>query len=195
MLRERLRSATKPLHDRLDLGLGAVINDVDKRLYTNLLIRFLGFFIPWEDRVKRALDAGPLAEMFASRSKIGWLTADLDALGFDAAARSKIPLAQDLPSVSGIGRALGSMYVIEGSTLGGVHVARRIEEKLGLDANSGLRYFQSYGANRTAKWREFLEILESHSSPQVDSEAVAAAVETFEYMSDWLVPSERNSTL
>lgn len=195
MLREKLRDATKPLHDRLDLGLGAVVNDVDKTSYIDLLCRFLGFLIPWEDRVRRVFEGGPLAATFAARSKIGWLIADLESLGFDDAARSQIPIAEDLPNVSTLGRALGSMYVIEGSTLGGVHVARRLEEKLGLNANNGLRYFNNYGAGRNSKWREFIEILEAHSSPSVDAEAVAAAIDTFKYLGDWLVPATQDLTL
>ena len=82
--------------------------------------------------------------------------------------------------------AFGAMYVIEGSTLGGTIIARRIRDALGLDETTGCAYFRSYGRATGAMWTAFRRKLQCLSSPSFDDAAVASAHRTFAAMQSWL---------
>lgn len=119
-----------------------------------------------------------------------WL-ADLAGLEFDARRRS-VQLAADLaaldgepPSkpgrsstVAGVGEALGRMYVLEGSTLGG-RVIRRAVEARG-DGMSGLSFLDPYGERVGERWRAFLAVVDRQVRTPEDIEAmVGGAVAGF----------------
>jgi heme oxygenase len=48
------------------------------------------------------------------------------------------------------------MYVVEGSTLGGRYILRNIKSTLQLDENTGATYFNGYGADTSANWKQFI---------------------------------------
>jgi heme oxygenase len=81
---------------------------------------------------------------------------------------------------------LGSMYVVEGSTLGGAIIAREVENRLGLTAETGCAYFRSYGRDIAAMWKSFGAVLLEASSPEADDLIVGAAQDTFTVMHHWL---------
>ena len=85
--------------------------------------------------------------------------------------------------------ALGAMYVVEGSTLGGAIIARQVERALGLTTESGCAYFRSYGPAISPMWKSFGAVLLASSSPETDDEIVASANRTFAIMQDWLCES------
>ena len=119
-----------------------------------------------------------------------WL-ADLAGLEFDARRRS-VQLAVDLavldgdpPSkpehalaVTSVSEALGRMYVLEGSTLGG-QVIRRAVEARG-DGMRGLSFLDPYGERVGERWRAFLAVVDRHVRAPEDMEAmVGGAVAGF----------------
>lgn len=58
--------------------------------------------------------------------------------------------------------ALGILYVIEGSTLGGRFILRNISTVEGLDTNKGVSYFTGYGDKTGSNWKSFLSVLEEY---------------------------------
>lgn len=86
--------------------------------------------------------------------KTGWLAADLSALGQDvppdAAVRTNMP---------GRGAALGTLYVLEGATLG-LHQVRRRLPGAHPAVMTGGRFMSAYGAHTGPLWTAFLEELE-----------------------------------
>jgi heme oxygenase len=78
------------------------------------------------------------------------------------------------------------MYVIEGSTLGGAVIAREVERRLGLTAETGCAYFRSYGRDTARMWTSFGAALLAASSPDTDDLIVETARRTFDVMHDWL---------
>jgi len=56
-----------------------------------------------------------------------------------------IALREALPQLASLGRAFGVLYVLEGSTLGGRHIALALEKRLGLTAGNGAMFFNAYG--------------------------------------------------
>ena len=73
---------------------------------------------------------------------------------------SSRPVLDDLAAV------LGSLYVIEGSALGGRVIAPQLKRTLGLTQGAGASYFHGFGGETAAMWSNFrvlaaLEIGES----------------------------------
>lgn len=121
-------------------------------------------------------------------------TAGLSTVIADAAARTKLPLLErDLRSIGaapdrlrvsapalGLAEALGAMYVLEGSTLGGQVIARHVAGPLGVTADSGLAFFTCYGARTGEMWKRFGDALESWAADDGDADAVVAgAIQCF----------------
>jgi heme oxygenase len=182
-LLERLKTETRPAHDRIEAAI-----DLDRRIasrdgYRDLLIRFYGFHKAWED------DAAEVAHdrtFFRRRCKTGLLARDLAALGLAPDAIAALPQCRPLMPLPAPEAVLGSMYVVEGSTLGGAIIAREAERRLGLTPEAGCAYFRSYGRETAAMWKSFGAVLLEASSPEADDVIVASAQKTFDIMHDWL---------
>lgn len=58
--------------------------------------------------------------------------------------------------------ALGILYVVEGSTLGGRFILKNIMTVPGLDKDQGISYFKGYGEKTGSYWKSFLTFLESY---------------------------------
>lgn len=58
--------------------------------------------------------------------------------------------------------ALGILYVVEGSTLGGRFILKNISTISGLDNEQGTSYFQGYGDNTGSYWKTFLGYLSKY---------------------------------
>jgi heme oxygenase len=72
--------------------------------------------------------------------------------------------------------ALGFMYVMEGSKLGGKVIFKHIQSTLGFSADWGARFISDYGNNTGIAWREFLTLLSTHVNDNGgEAEAIAGA--------------------
>src|SRR5690606_1512986 len=116
MLRDALREQTRAQHARLEQRLAIEQRVRDRDAYVELLGRFHGFYKPFETRLltfARAFHEHGV--MLSERMKTALLERDLHALG-----ESEFELADStfLPSIATFPRAVGSLYVMEGSTLG-----------------------------------------------------------------------------
>jgi heme oxygenase len=58
-----------------------------------------------------------------------------------------------------LAHALGLLYVLEGATLGGQLLRRRLGPALGLTEERGLAFFTAYGAEVGPMWRAFADAL------------------------------------
>ncbi len=182
-LLERLKVETRPAHDRIEaaMELGRCIASRDA--YRSLLIRFYGFHSAWE---RSAAAAAPDRTFFESRCKTRLLVRDLVALGLGENEIIRLPQCDPLMPLSSSAAVLGSMYVVEGSTLGGAIIARQVERNLGFDGQTGCAYFRGYGRDSAVMWKQFGAMLLEASSPETEVVIVAAAQETFRVMHDWL---------
>jgi heme oxygenase (biliverdin-IX-beta and delta-forming) len=119
-----------------------------------------------------------------ARRKASALRADLAALGV---AADDCEMCADVPKVTTIAAALGRLYVLEGSTVGG-QMAREVGKRLGLGPQNGGEFFSSYGPRVGEMWKSFTRDLEEYSSANPDSreETIATAIATFECFSRWL---------
>ena len=83
--------------------------------------------------------------------------------------------------------ALGYLYVVEGSTLGGQILMRQLGSRLGVTAESGAAYLSSYGTDVGRNWNRFRDSMRAavRTEDEVD-QVVSAAHETFESLLNWL---------
>jgi heme oxygenase len=87
------------------------------------------------------------------------LAHDLEALVGEVAPSPVLRSVVARPSASGV---WGVAYVMEGSSLGGLALAPRVEALLGLARGEGTRYFRFRGASTREAWGRFLVRLDDH---------------------------------
>ncbi len=178
-----LRVGTRDLHDRTEVAFVLAGPDVSRDAYVAVLAHLAAY----SARAEAALApwAPALAALgldLAARRKAPLLRRDLAALGArrDAAPAGAALAAErhdrPLPSAAA---ALGTLYVLEGATLGGQLLRRRLGPALGLTAASGLAFFTAYGAEVGPMWKAFglaLERFDAATPEPARPAAHAAAV-------------------
>ena len=189
-LLSRLKNETAACHARLENALDLMRDDLQRDEYIALLERLYGYVAPWEDAAAACMPAS-LAGFFDERRKAALLAADLAALTGERRPVGCVPQADvryDLPRLHNIGDAFGSMYVMEGSTLGGRFIAPHVASRLDLAPGLGMAYFDGYGARTGSMWNAFRETAAA-CVPEIQyDDAVKAAIATFESLQSWLCP-------
>ena len=176
-----LRIGTRAAHDQLEGTLGLLDDRLDLEAYRTVIERFYGFWRNWEPRMAILFQD---AAFLDPRRRVHLLQADLAALGLSAQAVAMLPTCP-LPLLRNGVEALGSLYVMEGSTLGGRVIERNVERCLGLNAQHGCTYFAGYGTHTGAMWRQLLARLDQ--APAADAAQVTdGATATFERLAWWL---------
>lgn len=175
----RLRAATAEAHAALERDLDWQERVATLPGYRVLLARLRGFHAAYEPAIAEGLADAPF---FEPRRRLDALDADLSALGLDAAARAALPVPA-APAFAGEGAAMGALYVLEGSTLGGIVIGRHVG---GLHGEAApLAYYAGRGREAGPLWRTFRERLDG-LDPAQETAAFAAGVATFEAMREWL---------
>ncbi|GLY18316.1 biliverdin-producing heme oxygenase [Kineosporia rhizophila] len=178
-----LRAATRPAHERLDRLVD--LRSWDRATHQWWLQRMLGLHEPLE----RELAAeGPIAP---ARRRSTQIEADLRSLGLTAAAVRALPRSPLPPAPTGP-RALGQLYVLDGSALGGAVIAHHaIAAGVPQSACTSLVHSKA----RIACWRETRQRLDD-LGPEALTHAVRAAVELFAVFEAWLhTPAPGRPTL
>ncbi|MBL8772825.1 MAG: biliverdin-producing heme oxygenase [Phenylobacterium sp.] len=167
----RVRDATREPHQRLERRLDILrrIACADQR--RELVGRFGALHVDAETALAPWLSG--MAELdFEARRRSPRLARDMAVLGLRAPSGGGEPIR-----LRNVGEALGLMYVLEGSTLGG-RVIRRHVEGAGGDL-TGLSFLDPYGRRAGERWRGFLSVLSA--APQAD-DVVAGSVAGFEHV-------------
>lgn len=188
MIMTQLRERTRDLHRRTESAVDLMnrLDSVDS--YTRLLCRFYGLYAPLECCISTVATDRANNLNLQERRKSRFLLEDLGRLGLSSDEISQIPTCKDLPELKSLDEALGCLYVLEGSTLGGQIIRREVESRLGLTAETGCRFFTGYGDRTGIAWREFCEHLNSYAEehPGAQEKIVSAAEETFQRFGEWV---------
>jgi heme oxygenase len=184
-----LRARTAEAHGRLERDLDLLGDPLDRDRFIHLLERFHGFHAVWEPRVDRMM--GNEAAFLVPRHRTHRAAQDLMALGHTARDIAELPLCLAAARlVSSPEAAIGSLYVMEGSTLGGQITSLCLQRAAWLPPD-GLGYFDPYGPATGTMWRYF-RIWAATASKFGSADAIiAGAVETFHTLQAWLVPVRR----
>ncbi len=159
-----LRAATGDRHKALEatpLSTKLVSKGVTEGDYANYLLHMQGVIAFCEERVF------PVTEYLFSdmeeRSKLSAIEADIEVLDGKAKLPAAVPPYTPSMPQGDVAFALGYMYVIEGSTLGGRMLLNHVKSVLGFDEHKGARFFAGYGADTGQLWKEFLRVLSGYA--------------------------------
>lgn len=179
-LLDRLRRETAAQHRELEATVDITARLAAPESYRQLLAAFYGFYAPLELQLRRA--APTLDAMHGRFEKCRWLAEDLAQLG--VADPTQLPRCRSFPRLDNRPRVLGTMYVIEGSTLGGRHISALLDA--GAAADMPRRFFTSYGSEVGTMWRSFVAQLNELTAPADHDIAAENARATFDSMREWL---------
>ncbi len=186
--RIELRHATAAVHERLHhVPVFAALAEgrLDRAAYVDLLGRLYGFHDPFEAAVDRA---GPSGLPPAEWRRAHLLRSDMAALGQSEATIQRLPRYPVVSSQWTPAWAMGVLYVIEGSTLGGRVLARQLDHLAPQDSEFGRSFLLAGTGMGHVRWRDFCAAIDACGTDTASrAEMVAGAVETFRCFETWFV--------
>ncbi|QMU28915.1 biliverdin-producing heme oxygenase [Adhaeribacter radiodurans] len=154
--------------------------------YTQILRKFYGFFQPLENAIHHVAGLEYYLPDLATRRKAASILQDLRAIHQENIVLATLPLCPDVPIISDFNGALGALYVMEGSTLGGKFISKIVYETLGFTPENGIAFFNGYGTQTGPKWKAFQEALRRYTSTSTQEEAIVnSATCTFQKLEVW----------
>lgn len=174
MISTELKERTKDAHMALEKIVVEHLKAIQTREdYTRLLKYFYAFF----QEVEKAIAPFVTSEVvpdYSERRNASHLKADIEALGGDV--RKDMPQAA-VPSITNKYQALGALYVMEGSVLGGRTIVKMLGKS---NISTGISFFSGYGENTPVLWGRFIELLNQQiTREEHKQEAIQAAKDTF----------------
>ncbi|HTI32607.1 MAG TPA: biliverdin-producing heme oxygenase [Miltoncostaea sp.] len=145
-LSDRLARGTAPLHEHVDGRLDLPDGIADRAHYRLLL----GAMLRAWDAVERTLATSGAAQALGLDA-----IRRSDALRDDLAVLGGSPAPADRPAAAmGVAEGVGTIYVLEGSALGGPVIAPLLERHLGLSAGEGTSFFRGLGPGTARRWSD-----------------------------------------
>lgn len=183
LLRARTRAAhasieTVPAMARL------MAPDLTLAEYIDVLQCMYAFHDAVEPPVARALRQVPEAAPLLTTVRMDALVDDLAWFG----VRPSLPTPA-LPGLTSMAAALGALYVVEGSNLGGRIIGRHVSVSLGVSDGAGGSFYCGHGAETArARWQTLCALLEGPiAGPAAADETIAAAAcDTFDCLERWM---------
>jgi heme oxygenase len=181
-----LRTGTAAAHEAVERTLGLLDPDLNRSRLTDVLTRMHGFWHAAEAGIDDWADRFPddaESVTWSVRRRTALFAADLRTLGAAPAETGPV-----LPRANDTDDALGRLYVLEGSTLGGTFIDRHLA---GLPSLGGvrLRAFSPYGAETGAMWHAFRRVTRARVAAGGDADAMlTAATGTFRALTAWCRP-------
>jgi heme oxygenase len=187
----RLRTETAAEHQAVEESLDLLSPDLSRDRLVDVLTRMHGFWQAAEGDLDAWADAHPAdAERvdWAARHRSDLFAADLSALGAAPADPADGP---QLPAVPDTDAALGRLYVLEGSSLGGVFIDRHLATLPQLAFAGRMSCFSPYGERTGAMWHALRTVTRARVAEGGDAgRVVSAARQTFGALATWCSPVE-----
>lgn len=187
MLQEILKSATKAHHDELE-SLMYVNEIMNKTLtleqYKTLLATNYIVHSAIESQLHDALDADLKEQLdIENRNKLAALEQDLAEMEMNKedlnALKFSLPAITDHNNAS----SLGAMYVLEGATLGGNVIQKKLRANPAFEDLS-LHYYTVYAQNLMPNWLSFVKVLNSSVAETDYPDAEQSAVNMFQHIAE-----------
>jgi len=182
----RLRAGTRDAHDRIETvpALHRLLAaDLTQAEYVAVLRHLHAFHAGIEPAIASELEALPEAAAMLDGARPRALARDLAWFG-----ASTLPPPVP-PPLEGIAAALGGLYVIEGSGLGGRVIARHLTASLGVaDGAGGSFYCRLDADSAKRRWQALTTLLERSDADT--GQMVSGACTVFHAMESWLRTSE-----
>jgi len=186
-LHERLRRATRPLHDELERAVDIGVQITTGERYRVYLYRLWALHVAAETALE-AFDFSPLGFAYRAPYRSSLLADDLATVGVRPEELRLLPLPQS-PRLHSIAAALGAVYVVEGSAKGARAILPRIAASLGFDARQGASFFAGFGRETAALWHGCLAAINAIDPNSAEADqSVEAAKATFAMFRRGLAP-------
>lgn len=185
-LADRLKQDTLEHHQQLEKVIVGKIKAITSIAgYTALLKHFYSFFGALEEALPVDLIENYLPD-YRYRHKKEKLKSDILACG------GQLPeiKQKSLPVVDTAAKAMGALYVMEGSSLGGQIISKMIARALNLSDDKSLSYFVGYGAQTESMWEVFKGAINRISGNEAD-EVVTTANDTFIKFKERITENDR----
>ncbi|WP_294311921.1 biliverdin-producing heme oxygenase [uncultured Chryseobacterium sp.] len=179
MVSEYLKQHTAVYHDAAEKLFNSkkifdrtfTLEDYKKIISTNYLM-----LLHSEDKIFQSL-SGELAGklQLEDRKKLPLIEKDLASLSLEPES-----VSHDL-EFTGENEALGALYVIEGSTLGGNVIARQLSKTEGFDGVT-FNFFGCYRENTGPMWKSFKEVLDAEVDEQNYDEVLSGAKKLYNFL-------------
>ena len=175
MLSTNIKEQTKAAHLELEKTviqqLKAIRSDAD---YAAFLKKFYTYFSQVEQVIAPYITSELLPD-YAERRNSSYLKNDIEKLGANVDDVAKV----QVPKINNSLEALGALYVMEGSIMGGRIIVQMLE-KGGI--TNGISFFSGYGASTGDKWGVFTGVMDAEAKTEGDEQlAIDAANQTFAY--------------
>jgi heme oxygenase len=185
MLSTELRIYTEDIHRQAEKVMGRWLKRIRSlNDLVGLLSWLYAYYGPLEDRIKTQLTPDNFTDI-ERRCRAGAILRDIDATGV---AMTAPEICVDVPEINSYGQAIGALYVLEGSTLGGRIIAAVLARQLG--SENYLSYFNSYGNETAGMWQSFKDLLDAPATMAFREDILAAARQTFLTFKTWIEKHE-----
>ncbi|GAA4032829.1 hypothetical protein GCM10022212_34850 [Actimicrobium antarcticum] len=140
--------------------------------YGDALAALHGMYAQTEAAILGYLQHCPDLFDYLPRRKLPALEADLHVL-----KRMPYAITTPCPAIDSVGALFGMLYTVEGATLGGQFIAR----KLGTVLGDGFprQFYTIYGDHGQSQWQAFLHCADTRCPPEQHAAAATAAVALF----------------
>ncbi|WP_437919348.1 biliverdin-producing heme oxygenase [Sphingobacterium sp. LRF_L2] len=173
MLHLAIKEATKSGHQETEKKVVLRIKNIKtEQDYIALLKCFYAYFFAVERAIAPFITTDILPD-HQTRRNSSFIKADILALGGDL---DNLPVTHP-PSIANSAEAMGALYVMEGSIMGGPFIVQMLQ-KLGI--SRGFSFFSGYGADAGKMWQSFtLALNAAPQNEQEEKSAVEVAQKTF----------------
>lgn len=175
-----LKAATAAHHERTERLVPALDPALGLDGYAAILARFRAAYAPMEAGLAGV--SWPEGFDADARRKVPLLDADLAWLAArGVAVPSVAPVVPPAPHAGTLAAGIGTLYVLEGASLGGQVIVRRLAPRLGVGAGAGASFYAGYGARTGPMWKAFAAMAEAWGAgaPGEWDAAIASAREAF----------------
>src|ERR1700744_663991 len=181
MLSEDLKENTYPEHQASEKKMILALKRIEKKEdYVHLLNWLYGFYGPTEALIQKHLTPELLPDIDL-RIRAEYLLWDIRQSGLP---NPEFDICRELPAVDSVEQAIGVLYVLKGSTLGGRIIAGMMQRQLGATTPTG--YFNGYGEENSRMWQAYKEFLDQPRTSEQQTAILEAAKATFITFKTWI---------
>lgn len=172
-----IKEATKDAHVALEKQVVQRLKSIRSNAdYAALLKYFYAYFNHVEKAIAPYITESLLPD-YKDRRNSGYIKNDILALG---SAIEDLP-ATTVPAIDNHVKALGALYVMEGSIMGGSIIVKMLE-KGGI--TDGVSFFSGYGEATGPMWGKFVAVMNREAITDTQqADMIRTANETFEHFS------------
>jgi len=167
---EELRSKTHSIHrliEQTEISKAIISPGVTLVQYEQYLQKVLCLHRAVEETIHPLLST--YIPDLAERQKSEKILSDLKELHFQP---KNYPISfLDAEFIPSIGFCFGILYVVEGSTLGGMYILKNMIASVGKDNQIPTKFLTAYGQHTGSKWKMFLETLNEYVNSRNADEA------------------------